>query len=247
MAALRSKSGVWPLLRSRQHCLSATALIVRLLAACVRFGGGWACPPPMPPCPSLRSAPRHGGILITFAAVCFAPVGRAAELSRQPRGPPPRVFRAAGTPAPLFRPPPRYAGERLSLRSHFFSATALGGGGGGWVRLTRPRVRVGGVRPAPFGRAAPPRRRVRCVRSRRVLACATRPAAPFGRVRAAAAAPHRVRVARIKMSWVSQKNRLHYGIPAPDLRGTRFFWEPSLRHFHSRLRLHLLRSGALPP
>ena len=256
----------------QKRCLAAAtqppALFIGYRIDCaLQFGlprAGVSAPPPLvsplgfsPSSGGGTEPPRHSSgdglrvelrrFFITFAAVCFAPVGRAAELSRQPRGPPPRVFRAAGTPAPLFRPPPRYAGERLSLRSHFFSATALGGGGGGWVRLTRPRVRVGGVRPAPFGRAAPPRRRVRCVRSRRVLACATRPAAPFGRVRAAAAAPHRVRVARIKMSWVSQKNRLHYGIPAPDLRGTRFFWEPSLRHFHSRLRLHLLRSGALPP
>ena len=72
--------------------------------------------------------------LITFAAVCIAPDGRAAELSRQPRGPPSPRIPGGGAPAPLFRPPPRYAGERLSLRSHFFSADALMGGGCGWVR-----------------------------------------------------------------------------------------------------------------
>ena len=38
---------------------------------------------------------------------------------------------------------------------------------------------------------------------------------------------NRITPACVPKSWVSQKNRLHYGLPAPDLRGTRFFWEPS--------------------
>ena len=38
---------------------------------------------------------------------------------------------------------------------------------------------------------------------------------------------NRITPAWVPKSWVSQKNRGHYGLPAPDLRGTRFFWEPS--------------------
>lgn len=38
---------------------------------------------------------------------------------------------------------------------------------------------------------------------------------------------NRITSACVPKSWVSQKNRLHYGLPAPNLRGTRFFWEPS--------------------
>ena len=38
---------------------------------------------------------------------------------------------------------------------------------------------------------------------------------------------NQITYARYSLSWVSQKNRLHYGLSAPDLRETRFFWEPS--------------------
>ena len=157
--------------------------------------------------------------------------------------PAPRIP-GGGDPRPAFSPSPPLRGRAVVATLPFFFGYRVGG----------RRRRLGALN-------APPRPRCQgCARSRAPLP--TRPLrplpsgswralrdppAPFGRVRAAAAAPQRVRVARIKMSWVSQKNRLRYGIPAPDLRGTRFFWEPSLRHFHSRLRLDLLRSGALPP
>ena len=269
LAALRSKSGVWPLLRSRQHCLSATALIVRYSSAFLGRGfrlprhssARWGCRLPragVSNSPATRQAMAcalslRGFSLLLRRLVRAVPSRR--RLTRRPaRGDPrPALVRLGGpppllaVPAPYGRAPPGSSGLRESgaryARGFFFG------------------YRVGGRRRRLGALNAPPRPRCQgCARSRAPLP--TRPLrplpsgswralrdppAPFGRVRAAAAAPHRVRVARYEMSWVSQKNRLHYGIPAPDLRGTRFFWEPSLRHFHSRLRLHLLRSGALPP
>lgn len=251
LAALRSKSGVWP--RYAPPALFVGYRIDRAL----QFGlprAGVSTPPPL--VSPLRFSPSSGGgielprhssgdglrveparIFITFAAVYFAPFsmpplrgavgGRAAELSRQPRGPPPRVFRPAGAPAPLFRPPPRYAGERLSLRSHFFSATASGGGGGGWGRLTRPL--------RPRRRGAPCSLRSRCAPSpprplRRVASSAWRalrdPPASVAPRRAPAAAPRRVRVARYEMSWVSQKNRYATGFPLPTSAEPVFFGNP---------------------
>ena len=222
LAALRSKSGVWP--RYAPPALFVGYRIDRAL----QFGlprAGVSTPPPLvspfgfsPSSGGGIELPRHSSgdgwrvelrrIFITFAAVCFAPFsmpplrgavgGRAAELSRQPRGPPPRVFRPAGAPAPLFRPPPRYAGERLSLRSRCVPSP-----------------------PRPL---------------RRVASSAWRalrdPPASVAPRRAPAAAPRRVRVARYRMSWVSQKNRYATGFPLPTSAEPVFFGNPpcDIRH-----------------
>lgn len=186
MAALRSKSGVWPLLRSRQHCLSATALIVRLLAACVRFGGGWACPPPMPPCPSIRSAPRHGGILITFAAAgSRRTVAAPTYAASCARGPPPRACAARGAPAPSRRPRSLRSrpagvvgatGERCSLRSRlFFRLPRWGAAAAAGCAERAPASASSGVRPKP----RPPADASAASAPVGVLACATRPASPL--------------------------------------------------------------------
>ena len=116
---------------------------------------------------------------ITFAAAWFAPYRRGADLRGVLRAgaPAPRLCGSGGprpfSPSPLPTVAPR-RGRRgfASLRESgaryargFFFGYRVGGGGGGWVRLTRPRVRV--VRGAP--EAAPPCRRVRCVRAPRPL------------------------------------------------------------------------------
>lgn len=67
---------------------------------------------------------------------------------------------------------------------------------------------------------APPRPRVRLQRPPRRLRAAAPP-------RPLAFIVNRDTPACVPKSWVSQKNRSHYGLPAPYLRGTRFFWEPS--------------------
>lgn len=67
MAALRSKSGVWPLLRSRQHCLSATALIVRSNSAFL--GRGFRLP---------RHSSARWGFRLPRAGVSNSPATRQA-------------------------------------------------------------------------------------------------------------------------------------------------------------------------
>ena len=176
LAALRSVSCVWPLLRSRQHCLSAGAYRCPLPVGGVLLAGGGRAPRQ---CPRALAtlAPRHGGFLITFAAAWFAPYRRGADLRGVLRAgaPAPRLCGSGGprpfSPSPLPTVAPR-RGRRgfASLRESgaryargFFFGYRVGGGGGGWVRLTRPRVRAPrplGVRYAtrqrPLGAAAPP-------------------------------------------------------------------------------------------
>ena len=121
------------------------------------FGGGWACPPPMPPCPSLRSAPRHGGILITLAAAgsrrSVAAPTYAASCARGPRpalvrlgGPPPLL----AVPAPYGRAPPGSAGLRESGARYargFFFGYRVGG--------RRRRLGALNAPPRPRRRGAP--------------------------------------------------------------------------------------------
>ena len=81
-----------------------------------------------------------------------------------------------------------------------FGTSSLGAWAGCAGALPRPRVRVPRPPRRPLG-VAPPR--------------------PL------AVIVNRITPARVPKSWVSQKNRFGCGLPAPDLRGTRFFWEPS--------------------
>ena len=210
------------------------------------FGGGWACPPPMPPCPRYARAQARG----LFNYSCggwFAPFRRGADLRGVLRAgtPAPRLCGSGGprpfSPSPLPTVAPRQ-GRRgfgravLATLAGFFSATALGVAAAAGCAERAPASASSGVRPKPRPPAAASAASAPLVR----LACATRPASVRWARPRRRRHPHRVRVARYEMSWVSQKNRLRYGIPAPDLRGTRFFWEPSLRHSTSRLKLLLL-------
>lgn len=84
-------------------------------------------------------------IFITFAAVYFAPYRRGADLRGVLRAgtPAPRLCGSGGprpfSPSPLPTVAPRrgrrgYGRAVLATLAAFLSATALGGGGGGWVR-----------------------------------------------------------------------------------------------------------------
>ena len=155
LAALRSKSGVWPLLRSRQHCLSATALTVRSSSAFL--GRGFRLP---------RHSSARLGFRLPRAGVSNSPATRQAMAgalncggfslllrrrgSRRTvaaptyaascaRGPPPRACAARGAPAPSRRPRSlrsrpagvvgaslRFGRAVLATLAGFFSATALG-------------------------------------------------------------------------------------------------------------------------
>ena len=194
----------------QKRCLAAAtqppALFVGYrIDRALQFGlprAGVSAPPPLvspfgfsPSSGGGTEPPRHSSgdgwrvelrrFFITFAAAWFAPVGRAAELSRQPRGPPPRVFRPAGAPAPLFGLPPATRESGCRYAPIFFRLPRWG-----WRR------RLGAL-------DAPPRpRRQGCARSRAPLpprplrprpSSAWRalrdPPASVGRVRAAAATP----------------------------------------------------------
>lgn len=204
----------------------------------------------------LRVEPAR--IFITFAAVYFASCSmpplrgavavRVAELSGQRGVPRPAHSGGRGPPSPLFPPPPllrRESGARYARG--FFFGYRVGGGGGGWVRLTRPRVRVGGVRPAPYGRAAPPRRRVRCVRSRRGAAAPYGTRRPrFGRVRAAAAAP--IAYASLDNECLgSPKKTATLGDSRSRPPRNPVFLGTLPATFIIEMKLLLLSSGALPP
>ena len=139
LAALRSVSCVWPLLRSRQHCLSAGAYRCPLPVGGVLLAGGGRAPRQ---CPRALAtlAPRHGGFLITLAAAgSRRSVAAPTYAASCARGPPPRACAARGAPAPSRRPrslrsrPARVGGASLrfgravlATLAGFFSATALG-------------------------------------------------------------------------------------------------------------------------
>ena len=181
---------------------------------------------------------------------------RVPQSAASLRGPPPRSSVVGGPPPLLLlpslrSPPPRWSGARdigvPPCGRGVFLGYRAGGFPAGWALRARVRrVAVG----HPLGRAARNaqlplvasacgRRSLRFARlaARRPLRSPCgRPRPPFS--------PKRYRTARRAMSWVSQRNQQACGIPAPDLRGTRFRWEPSLRHHPSRTENDWWPSGA---
>ena len=232
LAALRSKSGVWPLLRSRQHCLSASALIVRSNSAVV--GRGFRLPrhsstrlgcrlpragAPNPPATrqAMAGASNCGGFSLLLRRLVRAVPSRR-RLTRRPArgGPRPALVRLGGppplraVPAPCGRAPPgssglRFAsGERCPPTAGVFFGYRVGGGGGGWGRLTRP------LRPRPSSAW-------RALRD---------PPASVGRVRAAAATP--IAYASLDMKCLGSPKKTAYatGFPLPTSAEPVFFGNP---------------------
>ena len=117
-----------------------------------------------------------------------------------------RVARARASTIVVLVVPFRAAARFITLLRGDFGCPSL-------VRISRLGAWAGCA-------GAPPRPRVRVPRPPRRLGAAAPP-------RPLAVIANRITPACVPKSWVSQKNRLHYGLPAPDLRGTRFFWEPS--------------------
>lgn len=154
----------------QKRCLAAAtqppALFIGYRIDCaLQFGlprAGVSTPPPLvsplgfsPSSGGGIELPRHSSgdglrvepalILITFAAVYFAPFRRGADLRGVLRAgtPAPRLCGSGGprpfSPSPLPTVAPRqgrrgYGRAVLATLAAFFSADALMGGGGGWVR-----------------------------------------------------------------------------------------------------------------
>ena len=206
------------------------------------FGGGWACPPPMPPCPRYARAQARG----LFNYSCggwFAPFRRGADLRGVLRAgaPAPRLCGSGGprpfSPSPLPTVAPR-RGRRgfASLRESgaryargFFFGYRVGGGGGGWGRLTRP------LRPRRQGcarsRAPLPPRPLR-PRPSSAWRALRDPPASVGRVRAAAATPIACALLAIECLGSPKKTAYATGFPLPTSAEPVFFGNPpcDIRH-----------------
>ena len=180
--ALRfARVGCWPLFAPKAvsgRCYAAASIVCRLPltdAPCplaVYFWRGVGVPPANAPVPlPTVGAQARGHFNYFCGGVVRARWARGGTEPPAAGTPAPRIP-AGGGPRPAFRPPPRYAGERLSLRSHFFSATALGVAAAAGCAERAPASASSGVRPKPRPPAAASAASAPLVR----LACATRPA-----------------------------------------------------------------------
>lgn len=142
LAALRSKSGVWPLLRSRQHCLSATALTVRSNSAFL--GRGYRLPrhssarlgfrlpragAPNPPATrqAMAGALNCGGFSLLLRRLVRAVPSRRRLTRRPARGDPRPALVRSGGPRPSSRPPLPTVAPRQGRRGFGRAVSAYGG------------------------------------------------------------------------------------------------------------------------